>query len=105
MRRRRRRSHGAEQHEVHCRLAEPLENEDAEAAAADQGGDRHHADRLHQHDADAGEDHGEGERHVDAGQDLQACQPHAGGRIAHRRIDALQADDGIGDDRQQRIEH
>ncbi|MGO8396420.1 ABC transporter permease, partial [Rhizobium ruizarguesonis] len=32
---------------------------------------------LHQHDADAGEDDGKGKRHVDAGQDLPACQPHA----------------------------
>ena len=62
--------HGAEQHQVHRRLADALEDEDAEAAAADQRGDGGEADVLHQHDADAGEDDRKGQRQFHAEQAL-----------------------------------
>ena len=86
----RHRRHRAEQHQVERRLADALEHEDAEAAAADQRRDRGEADVLHQHDADAGEDHRKGQRQLDcrAGAGRRSCPcraPHRSPRAARHR--------------------
>ena len=61
-----------EQHQVDRRLADALEHEGTQAAAADERRHRHHADVLHQHHADAGEDHRQRERQLD--RRVSTCQ-------------------------------
>ena len=56
---------GAQQHEVHGGLADALEDEGAEAAAADQRRHRGKPDILHQDDADAGQDDRKRQRQLD----------------------------------------
>ena len=96
--------HRAEQHQVHRRLADALENEDAKPAAADQRGDGGEPDILHQHDADAGQDDREGERKLDPEQPLAIGHAHAACRVVGRTRYAGQPHHRVGHHRQQRIE-
>ena len=101
-----RRWDGAEQHEVDGGLADALEHEGAEAAAADQRRDGGQADVLHQHDADAGEDHRQGERQLDAAQApaARSCPCRAPRRPPRGGHAARGPSTVFADHRQQRVE-
>ena len=85
-------------------LADSAGDEGAEAAGADIGGDRRHADVHHHRDAHARHDHRHGDRQFDLAQALQPGQPHAARRLAQRRIDVVDGGVRVADDRKLRIE-
>ena len=58
---------------------------------------------MHQHDADAGEDDGEGERHVDLEEALPRRHAHAARGVPRLARHAFKTSQGVGDHRQQRI--
>ena len=68
------------------------------------GGDRRDADADHRRQADAGEDDAGGERQLDAPQKLAVGHAHAAPGLADARGRRRDADDGVPQDRQQRVE-
>ena len=67
---------GAEQHEIERVLAETLEHKGAEPAGADECRDNREPDRLHDHDAQPGEQYRQCQRQLDPRKDLPRRQPH-----------------------------
>src|ERR1043166_8429393 len=99
-----RRRNGAGQDQrivVHPKTAEDIA---AEAAGVDRRRDRRGADRDHRRDANARNDNAEGQRHLDLQEQLPVGHAESPARLADRRIDAVDAGEGVADDRQERVE-
>src|SRR6266581_4262192 len=79
-------------------------DEDAEAAGVDGGGDRGDPNGDDGGSANAGENNGQGERKADAEEDLRAGHAHGFRGFDDGRVDAGEADIGIAQDGEKRVE-
>src|SRR5260370_19168249 len=80
------------------------EDEGAEAAGVDGGGDRGDANGDDGGSANAGENNGQSEREADAEEDLRAGHAHGFRGFNDGRVDAGEADIGIAQDGEKRVE-
>src|SRR5580693_3060577 len=81
------------------------EDEGAEAASSDGGGDCGDADGDDGGGANPGENYGEGERETDAQEDLRVGHAHGFGGLQDGRVDIGEADVSIAENRKQRVEN
>jgi hypothetical protein len=81
------------------------DEEDAQAPAVDEGGQRGGADQQHQRGAHAGEQDGDGEGQLHPEQDGERAHPHPAAGLHQPGVDALDADQGVAQHRQRRVQH
>src|SRR4051812_4071707 len=87
------------------RVREPGEDLGAEAGTLRVGGDHRDAHQHLRGHPHAGEDRRPGEPQLDASEHAEAAHPDAARGIGDRRVDAVEPDDGVPDDRQEAVEH
>src|SRR3989441_877402 len=95
---------GASEDEGIADERDTAKDECAEAAGVDGGGDRGDADGDDGGSANAGENNGQGEREADAEEDLRAGHAHGFRGFDDGRVDAGEADIGIAQDGEKRVE-
>src|SRR6266478_5509757 len=95
---------GAGEDEGIAYKGDTTEDECAEAAGVDGGGDRGDANGDDSGSANAGENNGQGEREADAEEDLRAGHAHGFRGFDDGWVDAGEADIGIAQDGEKRVE-
>jgi hypothetical protein len=95
---------GASEDEGVADQGDAAEDEGAESAGADGRGDGGYADGDNGGGANAGENYGESERETDAEKNLRAGHAHGFGGFEDGGVDASEADVGVAEDGEKRVE-
>ena len=92
---------GAGDHQPVVLLSEAELDQPAEPSTGDERGEAGGGDHLHGRRPDAGHDQRQGQRQVDAGDDLAPAHAHRLGGLPDVGVDPAEADVGVGQDRRE----